>query len=144
MDVSTGFSPGEMRTILLTITSYKDKSLKGMLKNPFFGGERKFSGTLPFLLMIEELLDGLDGRMPADEECHARSEKAAPEPLEEAEDEAPLMVRFALRILFRQNASWQGTICWLDKKTEAQFRSVLELLILMDGAMSETAAAHIH
>lgn len=144
MDVSTGFSPGEMRTTLLTITSYKDKSLKGMLKNPFFGGERKFSGTLPFLLMIEELLDSLDGRMPADEERHARSEKVARGQIDEAEDEVPLKARFALRILFRQNASWQGTICWLDNKTEAQFRSVLELLILLDGAMSEMAAAHIH
>jgi hypothetical protein len=46
------------------------------------------------------------------------------------------MATFALRILFRQNASWQGSVFWYDGEQEESFRSVLELLMLMDSALS--------
>ena len=38
-------------------------------------------------------------------------------------------------MIFRQNASWQGSVTWLDKGREESFRSVLELLLLMDSAI---------
>ena len=43
---------------------------------------------------------------------------------------------FSLRILFRRNASWQGSLAWDSR--EEQFRSILELLLLMDRALEET------
>ena len=43
---------------------------------------------------------------------------------------------FAVRILFRQNASWQGSVRWADGGQEESFRSVLELLFLMDSALN--------
>jgi hypothetical protein len=42
---------------------------------------------------------------------------------------------FAVRILFRQNASWQGSVFWYEGKQEESFRSLLELLVLMDSAL---------
>ncbi|MBQ4354641.1 MAG: hypothetical protein IJC71_07075 [Clostridia bacterium] len=42
---------------------------------------------------------------------------------------------FSLRILFRQNASWQGTLAWAEGKQEECFRSVLELIVLLDNAL---------
>jgi hypothetical protein len=42
---------------------------------------------------------------------------------------------FAVRILFRQNASWQGSVTWVEGRQEACFRSVLELIVLMDNAL---------
>ncbi len=42
---------------------------------------------------------------------------------------------FQLRILFRQNASWQGSVAWTEGRREESFRSVLELLLLMNSAM---------
>jgi hypothetical protein len=45
------------------------------------------------------------------------------------------LATFHLRILFRQNASWQGTIRWLEGKKEKSFRSVRELLFLIDSAI---------
>ena len=42
---------------------------------------------------------------------------------------------FAVRILFRQNASWQGSVIWLEEKREESFRSALELVLLMDSAL---------
>ena len=44
---------------------------------------------------------------------------------------------FATKVLFRQNASWQGSISWMEGQREETFRSVLELLLLIDSAMGE-------
>ena len=43
---------------------------------------------------------------------------------------------FLIKILFRQNASWQGSVAWLEGKREQSFRSALELLFLMDSVLS--------
>jgi len=47
---------------------------------------------------------------------------------------------FLVEIKFRQNNCWQGTIQWLDGKKTCSFRSLLEMLQLMDEALEKTAA----
>ena len=44
-------------------------------------------------------------------------------------------VTFLLAVRFRQNATWQGEIYWVEEKKEEKFKSVLELLILIDNAL---------
>ena len=48
---------------------------------------------------------------------------------------------FGVRVMFRQNASWQGTLCWLEKNREESFRSVLELMMLIDSAFEAERAS---
>ena len=48
---------------------------------------------------------------------------------------------FVVKVLFRQNASWQGTVTWVEGQMEQSFRSVLELLFLMDSAIQAQARA---
>ena len=48
---------------------------------------------------------------------------------------------FRVRIMFRQNASWQGMVYWVEKNREENFRSVLELLMLIDSSFAEAQAA---
>ena len=60
-----------------------------------------------------------------------------PDALQRAIDAVmPRFPTFAVRILFRQNASWQGSVTWLEGNREESFRSVLELIFLMDSALS--------
>ena len=40
-----------------------------------------------------------------------------------------------LQVLFRQHSGWQGVIIWRERKLEQSFRSVLELVMLMDSAL---------
>jgi hypothetical protein len=47
---------------------------------------------------------------------------------------------FILQVLFRQNATWQGTIQWIEGRQTRQYRSVNELLKLMDEAMEISPA----
>ena len=35
-----------------------------------------------------------------------------------------------------QDASWQGSVTWLEQGQEESFRSVLELILLLDSALS--------
>ncbi|MBP3332948.1 MAG: hypothetical protein J6M35_02775 [Clostridia bacterium] len=48
------------------------------------------------------------------------------------------LATFSLKILFRQNASWQGSIYWHDGRQEERFRSVLDLLLLIDSALTSS------
>lgn len=42
---------------------------------------------------------------------------------------------FVVRILNTDNATWQGTVVWTEGKKTVPFRSALELLRLIDGAV---------
>ncbi|MPM46878.1 hypothetical protein SDC9_93585 [bioreactor metagenome] len=42
---------------------------------------------------------------------------------------------FVIQILNQQNATWQGTITWTDGKKSQPFRSLLELIKLIDSAL---------
>lgn len=42
---------------------------------------------------------------------------------------------FIIRVLYRQNATWQGSIQWVEGKKAVNFRSDLEMLKLMDDAL---------
>jgi hypothetical protein len=44
---------------------------------------------------------------------------------------------FVIRILNRQNATWQGVVTCVDKKEERPFRSLLELIKLIDSTFEE-------
>ncbi|MBE6987186.1 MAG: hypothetical protein E7432_00220 [Ruminococcaceae bacterium] len=44
---------------------------------------------------------------------------------------------FIVQVQFRQNATWQGTVQWVEKGVTQRFRSELELMKLM-GEASET------
>jgi len=44
---------------------------------------------------------------------------------------------FEISVKFMQNSTWQGQIHWVEKDQKQNFRSVLEMLKLMDEALSE-------
>ena len=44
---------------------------------------------------------------------------------------------FLLTIYNRQNATWQGTVTWVDRNEKQQFRSALELIKLIESALDE-------
>ena len=44
---------------------------------------------------------------------------------------------FRIQILFREHYTWQGRLVWQDENQEAVFRSVLELIQLIDEILAE-------
>jgi len=45
---------------------------------------------------------------------------------------------FEISVKFMQNSTWQGQIHWVDKNKKQNFRSALEMLKLMDEALTGT------
>ena len=54
---------------------------------------------------------------------------------QENEFRIPGGTNFLIRIQFHQNSTWQGTIQWLEENKTLPFRSVLEMLHLMEEAV---------
>lgn len=48
--------------------------------------------------------------------------------------------RFIVDIRYRENATWQGEVRWVDQNKQCSFRSALELLKLIDGALDREEA----
>ena len=44
---------------------------------------------------------------------------------------------FVVRVLCRQNNTWQGEVLWAEQNEKQYFRSALELMELMDSAIEE-------
>ena len=42
-----------------------------------------------------------------------------------------------MHVISQENATWQGQVSWLGKKETENFRSLLELIKLIDSAMEE-------
>lgn len=126
------------RTTLVCIDEYDTKILKGRIYNPQRPQGVEFSGAIDFLLNMEKLFE--EAKCP---QAFATLRTFRPY---SADPEAPALsgnmsmegklATFSLRILFRQNSSWQGSIMWHEGRSEESFRSVLELLLLMDSALS--------
>lgn len=48
---------------------------------------------------------------------------------------------FVVQILNRQNATWQGVITWTEGRQTQPFRSALEMIRLIDSALTEEGGA---
>ena len=128
------------RKTIICIDRYENTVPIGRLYHSSSETGTAFHGTMELLLSMESILEELKGPQSFSNRRAFRTpeERAVPSVATETVREGK-MATFALRILFRQNASWQGSVFWYDGKQEESFRSVLELLMLMDSALSAEA-----
>lgn len=126
----------EYRTILVCVDRCRDDSPDGRIYSAFCDQSLLFHSTMQFLLETEKLLDGMN--FPQSFEIPRSFRPVCPVeetfPDVESEQHCGKVATFALRVLFRQNASWQGSVAWLEGRQEDHFRSTLELLLLMHSA----------
>ena len=130
----------EYRTSIVCIDRYRDDVPEGRIYHPG-GGSSSFRSLSQFLSRMEDHLD--EWKLPRSFTA-IRSFGAAPELTpgrpEEGESKRGGLATFALRILFRQNASWQGSVTWMETGRTESFRSALELIFLTDSALREVRA----
>lgn len=141
MIAQTGFIPRGHNAVALRVTSYHERCLKGILSGALLEGEQSFRSTIEFLRRLESLMD--QARFPQrNEETRVFRPALQPAGEEEriaADGKLPVIASFQISVIFRQNATWQGSLFWVDRGMEAHFRSVLELLNLIDSALSVEA-----
>jgi hypothetical protein len=129
------------RTTLVCVDDSQDGRFTGRLYNTYRQEGLRFQGVLEFLSQMEELLDSM--KLPQSFTTkRSFSPMEALEPMMSGAEQCPGQeATFLLRVLFRQNASWQGSVTWVEAKAETPFRSALELLLMMRSALAggETA-----
>ena len=131
----------EYRTFFICVDSYRQGVMQGRIYNPQLNEGRHFQSLTGFLLEMEQALDEMD--FP---KAYTTTRTFRKPPEKPSEPPGPAYpegdsATFSVRILFRQNASWQGSVTWLDEKQEQSFRSVLELILLFDNALTQKHAS---
>jgi len=131
----------EYRTILICVDSYHHGTLQGHFYNPLLNESQSFQSLSQFITKMEQTLDGMEfPKAYTVTRTFSPPPERPPGPPGTVYQEGTLAT-FAIRILFRQNASWQGAITWLDKNQTQSFRSVLELILLFDSALTQPQAS---
>ena len=106
--------------ILVCVDAVENGVASGRFYHGNLDEERTFTNLNQFLVNMDRLLDGDFGEAApvADSVWHTGK-----------------LATFRLRIAFRQNASWQGSVMWLETRHEEKFRSALELLSIFRQAL---------
>ncbi|MGI5894686.1 MAG: hypothetical protein ACOX6P_08865 [Candidatus Merdivicinus sp.] len=133
----------------IRIYSYQNQILVGSITNSFLEETRYFRDVIEMAAILERIYDRLSFPQPTQSyrsfrpsagkrKKYAAQLKAGdgfmnfvPSELENAKDKAS----FVVHVQFRQHATWQGNITWVDKGVTQQFRSVLEMIRLMTEAV---------
>lgn len=141
--------PSMITRTLVCVDEIKDHDFKGTLFNPYMEAPISFESIYGMIFVMDNLFNKYsfphayyeyrtftpaakaDMRNRRDIEAHRYMSD------EVFNAEHGKKATFIIQVQFRQNATWQGTITWMDKKKTQRFRSVLEMIKLMDGAISE-------
>jgi hypothetical protein len=128
---------GELnRTVMICVDCYDDRVPRGHFQLASKPQIYSFYGLSHLLIQMDACLD--QEKFPqafTELRKFQRPQEGLPEPQETVMCTKGKAATFSVRVLFRQNASWQGTVTWLEGNQEECFRSVLELIVLMDNAL---------
>ena len=116
------------------VDSYEGSVLKGRILSPHWEAE-PFSSLSQFLIKMEQMLDHTQTPQAFTETRRFSSLLKPDNPTLTEQSRKGKKVTFDLKVIFRQHTSWQGILIWKEKQMEHNFRSVLELITLMDSAL---------
>ncbi len=137
------------RQYSIWITSRRCASLQGLIVHHSSGSRQYFESLLEMVSLIDDKLEDLNITWLTAEKRYFRDSPPLPSAAVDRrkEDRQNNMERlinfdrtlkkpeFLVRILMRQNSSWQGEVVWLNSDKTIRFRSTLELVLLMQEAI---------
>ena len=134
--------PEDLKTSIIRIYSYQDKNLQGVFYNLYYGEEIVFTNLTQLLLLMEDMMDGMKFPQAAMQPHRFQNGSDYAAMVHKKLDPIPeVIATFKVKVLFRQNASWQGKILWLEGGQDMAFRSALELVKLMDSALPQPSVS---
>ena len=134
------FVPHDMKKSVIKVYEYNEMNISGIVVNPYFENELYFGSTTQLLKMLDQFQDEISyPEKSMEPRSFGREGAKSLAELTKAREPAKsrkTLASFEISILFRQNASWQGSVVWMEKASSAEFRSVLELIFLIDSGLS--------
>ena len=129
-----------MQANTFQITAVRDRlsaDIVGTLLTCSSQKEEGFCGTDELIAMMEHHMN--ETRLPMSATAERKLKKNCEAMKEKRENPTTVTAQekntFVVTVLYRQNATWQGTLKWVEGGEESKFRSALELIKLMDGAI---------
>ncbi len=147
------------RTSIIKIYEYENRELCGTLENSCLPQKIYFRSSMQMIFMLEELYDELNFPQATtetrsfvsiqtnylltkqkvqqlrDQAAAARAQEKQAVLEQTGMEEGIPLATFILSLQYRANSSWQGNISWKKMNYTVQFRSLLELLHLLDEAL---------
>ena len=145
---SPAVSSNATRT-LVCVDRFEDFEISGRLYNLYVKETIKFFSILDMAEKMESLFNTLSFPQSSVNFRSFQGKKEKPHslPMDKEmrhcmdnivfQEEQGEKSTFIVQVQFRQNATWQGTITWTEEKKTQHFRSTLELIKLMNDALSD-------
>lgn len=119
-----------------------EQLFRGSIYSEYYKKSVRFQNEMELLRGMDNLFDSIDFPQAT---CEYRSffEKNAKQNIRKAVNELDntpdefqenQKTTFIVNVQYRQNATWQGTITWVEENRTQRFRSAFEMLQLMDEA----------
>ena len=132
--------------IRICVDAVGSGTFRGRLYHRYAPTPILFAGAEQLLLAAESLFDtwnypqpGLLARSFSPRPAKRGNTRMDRQPIERLSEHAGGRATFTVQVIYRQNATWQGTVTWLEEGKQSHFRSALELIKLMDSALEETS-----
>ena len=141
---------GAPNGVVLCMDRRHGYELTGRLFHSYRETPEAFRDLGQMTLLMEKLYDELQFPFPGNSERSFISEnKPYPQRKERTKimtDEQLLQKHgdigtFIVRVQHRQNSSWQGRITWMEEDKTIQFRSVWEMVKLIENAMDRVSSS---
>ncbi len=141
---------GRSSDFIIHVYSCSQWVLKGSASHVQSGRTMVFHSMLELVLALQAKMN--ENSFPQSSTAHRGWRGAPPEEdtytfetqseADTQQDRMPdsILASFLVRVQFRQNSSWQGTMIWMERKESCAFRSLLELLNLVAEAISLSPA----
>ena len=141
-------SLNEMCSLTICVDSYDKKAMRGRICSSYYEEAIRFNGLVDLATTITAMLDRFE--YPQNSiELRYMSEDAQKQNLQLFCERhlllgKPRIVKekgelntFSVKILFRKHATWQGSISSIKEKKEINFRSFLEMILIMDSSLTD-------
>ena len=140
---------------LICVDSAEMGTLNGTLYYKYKAEGIPFSGLEELILMVETIMDRVNCPQSSIDKRSFRREDSLQIGMAERREELMAMRKldtnlnrgekatFILQVKFRQNASWQGSVQWVEEKKTLHFRSALELIKIIDSACEQGYAVDL-
>ena len=133
------------RTMIICMDSFEQDVPKGRIYRPQSDEQYSFGSLLQLLSVAEESFEQINFPQGYLKMREFVPKNSSPPSVSFSEKKRKgSLATFTIRLMFRQNASWQGAVSWLEGNSEETFRSALELIFLMKSALENTTAAKVN
>ena len=141
---------GAPNGVVLCIDRKEGCELTGSLYHRYAATPTAFSDLGQMTLLMEKLYDELQYPHAGTNERRFGADRATPQRRQKKEEQMSddqLLQKhgdigtFIVRVQHRQNSSWQGRITWMEEDKTIRFRSVWEMVKLIESAMDTVSAS---